>query len=177
MRREPYRVLSRGGTGSDCILKEPLWGFLVAQVKNLPAYARDTGSIPDPRKIPVPQSNKACVPKLLNLRSRAQELQLEATCPSSSTAQQEEKLLQREAEHHTPRVRKQHVRGRDKCVDYTQSFPRSCQLILLLAIPVQELSYILYLPPGMPGNTASIPDIQQKTGSLFPLKVKEENGQ
>ena len=151
----------------------------MAQVKNLPAYARDTGSIPDPGRSHVPQSNKACVPKLLNLRSRAQELQLEATSPSSSTAQQEEKLLQREARAPHTQSPKAACEGgeADKYVGYTlRIFPRSCQLILLLTYPCPKLSYILYLPPGMPGNTASIPDIQQKTGG-FITKVKEGNGQ
>ena len=44
--------------------------------KNLPASAGDTDSIPSPRRFHLPQSNEARVPKLLNPRSGACELQL-----------------------------------------------------------------------------------------------------
>ena len=42
-----------------------------AVVKNLPANAGDTGSIPDPGRSYMPQSNEAPGPQLLSLRSRA----------------------------------------------------------------------------------------------------------
>ena len=45
-------------------------------VKNLPASARDTGSIHGPGRFHMPRSNSARVPQLLNLRSRAHEPQL-----------------------------------------------------------------------------------------------------
>ena len=45
-------------------------------VKHLPASARDTGSIHGPGRFHMPRSNSAHVPQLLNLRSRAHELEL-----------------------------------------------------------------------------------------------------
>ena len=45
-------------------------------VKNLPANAGDVGLIPDPGRSHVLRSNKTYTPQLLNLCSRAQELQL-----------------------------------------------------------------------------------------------------
>ena len=45
-------------------------------VKNPPANAGDTGSSPGPGRSHVPQSNSACAPQLLSLRSRAHEPQL-----------------------------------------------------------------------------------------------------
>ena len=45
-------------------------------VKNPPANAGDMGSIPGPERSHMPQSNYACVPQLLSLRSRAHEPQL-----------------------------------------------------------------------------------------------------
>ena len=45
-------------------------------VKNPPANAGDTDSIPGPGRSHMPQSNKARVPQLLSLRSRAREPQL-----------------------------------------------------------------------------------------------------
>ena len=47
-----------------------------AVVKNPPANAGDAGSIPGPGRSHMPQSNKACAPQLLSLRSRAYEPQL-----------------------------------------------------------------------------------------------------
>ena len=49
-------------------------------VKNLPANAGDTGSIPDPGRSHVPRYNRARVPQLMGLCSRAQELQLLNPC-------------------------------------------------------------------------------------------------
>ena len=45
-------------------------------VKNLPATARDMGSIPGPGKSHKPQNNKAGAPQLLSLCSGDQEPQL-----------------------------------------------------------------------------------------------------
>ena len=47
-----------------------------AVVKNPPANAGDTGSIPGPGISHMPQSNEARVPQLLSLRSRAHKPQL-----------------------------------------------------------------------------------------------------
>ena len=41
-----------------------------------PANAGDTGSIPDPGRLHMPQSNEPQAPQLLSLRSRAREPQL-----------------------------------------------------------------------------------------------------
>ena len=48
----------------------------VAVVKNPPANAGDRGSIPGPERTHMPRSNKAHVPQLLSLHSRAREPQL-----------------------------------------------------------------------------------------------------
>ena len=45
-------------------------------VKNPPANAGDMGSSPGQGRSHMPWSNKACVPQLLNLRSKAREPQL-----------------------------------------------------------------------------------------------------
>ena len=45
-------------------------------VKNSPASAGDTGSIPDLERSHIPQSNSAQVPQILSLCSGAQEPQL-----------------------------------------------------------------------------------------------------
>ena len=59
------------------MLKPKLQGFPGgAVVKNPPANAGDTGSIPGPGRSHMPQSNKAHVPQLLSLCSRAREPQL-----------------------------------------------------------------------------------------------------
>ena len=50
--------------------------MLKRKKKNPPANAGDTGSIPGPGRSHVPRSNKARVPQLLSLRSRAHEPQL-----------------------------------------------------------------------------------------------------
>ena len=47
-----------------------------AVVKNSPANAGDTGSIPGPGRSHMPWSNYARAPQLLSLRSRAREPQL-----------------------------------------------------------------------------------------------------
>ena len=123
----------------------------MAQVKNLPAYAWDTGSIPDPGRPHMPQSNKACVPKLLNLCSRAQERQLLRPHALGPALHGKRRYCNEKPEHHTSIVQKLGVkRGKgDEWVGYTlRTFPRSCQLILQLTSPCPELSYLLYLPPG-----------------------------
>ena len=52
-------------------------GFLHGSVvKNLPANAGDTGSVPDQGRSHMLRSNKAHVPQLLSLCSRTLELQL-----------------------------------------------------------------------------------------------------
>ena len=54
------------------------WSFPGGSVvKNLPANAGDTGSIPSPGRSHMPQSNWAHVPQLLSLCSRAHALQQE----------------------------------------------------------------------------------------------------
>ena len=59
-------------------------------VKNLPANAGDTGSIPDPGRFHTPRSKEACVPQLLSPCSRAWEPQLmKPTHPRAHTLQQE----------------------------------------------------------------------------------------
>ena len=150
------------GQDLTAFLKNHSGASLVAQVKNLPACAWDTGSIPDLGRSHMPQSNKACVPKLLNLSSGAQELQLLRPHALEPALHSKRSYCNEKPEHHTSKVQKQDVKGGkgDKCVSYTlRIFPRRCQLMLLLTSPCPELSYILYLPPGMPGNTASLPDI------------------
>ena len=58
-----------------------MWDFPAGTVvKNLPANARDMGSIPDPGRSHMPQSNQAHAPQLLSLRSRAREPQLVSLC-------------------------------------------------------------------------------------------------
>ena len=62
-------------------------------VKNLPANAEDTGSTPDLGRSHMPRSNESCMPQLLGLCSRAQELKLlRATRPRACTLQQEKPL-------------------------------------------------------------------------------------
>ena len=57
--------------------KKLLWGFPGGTVvKNLPANAEDTGSSPRLGRSHMPWSNKACVPQLLNMCSRACKSQL-----------------------------------------------------------------------------------------------------
>ena len=66
-------------------------------VKNLPANAGDTGSIPGPGRSHMPRSNEAHVPQLLSLCSRAHEPQLlslraattEVCAPRARAPQQE----------------------------------------------------------------------------------------
>ena len=66
-------------------------------VENLPANAGDMGSNPGPGRPHMPRSNKACVPQLLSLCSRAREPQLlspratttEARVPRAHAPQQE----------------------------------------------------------------------------------------
>ena len=72
-------------------------------VKNPPASAEDTGSIPDPGRSHIPWSNKARVPQLLSLCSRARQLQLQSQRPRARAPQQEnhcdEKPLQQRVAH------------------------------------------------------------------------------
>ena len=64
--------------------------------KNLPVSAGHVGSFPGPGRSHVPQICEACVPQLLSLCSRAQELQLlKSTCPRACAPQ--EKPPQRQA--------------------------------------------------------------------------------
>ena len=59
-------------------------------VKNLPANAGDTGSTPDLGRSHMPRSNESCVPQLVGLCSRAQELKLlRAAGRRACTLQQE----------------------------------------------------------------------------------------
>ena len=63
------------------------WGFLgVSVVKNLPANVGDTGSIPSPGRSHMPWSIEAHAPQLLNLCSRAWDLQLLGPCATASEA-------------------------------------------------------------------------------------------
>ena len=55
-------------------------------VKNLPANAGDTGSIPDPGRFHMPWSNQACASQLLSLCSGAWELQLRNPCAAATEA-------------------------------------------------------------------------------------------
>ena len=68
-------------------------------VKNPPANAGDTGSIPDPGRSHKPQGNWSQAPRLLSLCSRAQEPRLRSPRATITDAhsQQQEKLLQSEA--------------------------------------------------------------------------------
>ena len=72
-----------------------------AVVKNPPANAEDTGSIPGPGRSHTLRSNEACAPQLLSLRSRTYEPQLLSlrattteTCAPTAHALQQEKPLQ-----------------------------------------------------------------------------------
>ena len=79
-------------------------------VKNLLANAGDTGSIPDPGRSYMTQSNKVCVPQLLSLHSRARELQL-ATCHNYWSMCPLEPVLCGERGHHhenPPTTTKEH---------------------------------------------------------------------
>ena len=59
-------------------------------VKNLPVNVGDRGSIPGPGRSHMPWSNSAHGPQLLNLCSRARELQLlKPMCPQAHALQQE----------------------------------------------------------------------------------------
>ena len=59
-----------------------------AVVKNLPANAGDTGSIPGPGRSHMPRNNYARAPQLLSLRSRAREPQLlKPACPRAHALQ------------------------------------------------------------------------------------------
>ena len=68
--------------------------------KNLPASAGDTGSIPDPGRSHMPQSNKACEPQLLIRCPRAQELQLQKPACPGVHALQPEKPRHEKPVHH-----------------------------------------------------------------------------
>ena len=65
-------------------------------VKNTPANAGDTGSIPGPGRSHMPWSNQVCEPQLLSLCHQARNPQLlKPVCPAACAPQ--EKPLQREA--------------------------------------------------------------------------------
>ena len=66
-------------------------------VKNLPAIAGDMGSIPDPRRSHMPWSDKARVPQLLSLCSRAHAPQRLKPVRPRARALQQEKPPPREA--------------------------------------------------------------------------------
>ena len=66
-------------------------------VKNPPANAGDTGSIPGPGRPHMPQSNWACAPQLLSLCSRARGLQLLKPLHRRPCAPQQEKSPKQEA--------------------------------------------------------------------------------
>ena len=76
-------------------------------VNNLPANAREKGLIPDPGRSHMPQSNYAWAPELLNLGSRAQELQLpspyavttEGCVPKACALQQKPSYRNEKPEH------------------------------------------------------------------------------
>ena len=55
-------------------------------VRNLPASAGDTGSIPGPGRSHMRRSNKVRAPQLLSLRSRACEPQLLSPCATTTEA-------------------------------------------------------------------------------------------
>ena len=57
-----------------------------AVVKNLPANAGDTGSIPGPGRSHMPWSNEARAPQLLSLCSRVHEPQLLSPCVTTTEA-------------------------------------------------------------------------------------------
>ena len=57
------------------------WASLVALVKNLPANAGDTGSIPGPRRFHLLRSNSVHASQHLSLYFRARELQLLKPAP------------------------------------------------------------------------------------------------
>ena len=56
-------------------------------VKNPSSNAGDMGSIPDPRRSHMPQSNKACAPRLLSLCSRTWKLRPRSPRASTTAAQ------------------------------------------------------------------------------------------
>ena len=82
-------------------------------VENPLADAEDTGSIPDPGRSHMSWSDWACVPQLLSLYSRAQELQLWKPMPPRARGQEQEKplqwtacALQLESSQHLPQLEK-----------------------------------------------------------------------
>ena len=86
------------GQGGFLSLRVHDWDFTGgAVVKNLPANAGDTGSIPVLGRSHMPRSNQVRAPQLLSLRSRAHEPQLlsphatttEAHTPRAHAPQQE----------------------------------------------------------------------------------------
>ena len=66
-------------------------------VKNMPANAGHTGSIPDPRRSHTPWSSRARAPQLLSLCSRARECQLPSPHALEAQALPQKKPPQREA--------------------------------------------------------------------------------
>ena len=55
-------------------------------VKNPPSNSGDTGSILDPGRSHLPQSNKLCAPQLLSLYSRVRDPQLISPCTTTAEA-------------------------------------------------------------------------------------------
>ena len=82
-----YQVLQKWATGILICkhLNKPFPGFPgSSMVKNSPANAEDTGSIPDPGRSHLLWSNSARAPQLLNLCSRAREPQLLSSCAATA---------------------------------------------------------------------------------------------
>ena len=70
------RIPAQGQGWSRRLLWAPLAFPGGSVVKNPPSSVGDTGSIPDPGRSHLPQSNKPCAPQLLSLCSRVWEPQL-----------------------------------------------------------------------------------------------------
>ena len=88
--------------------------------KNLPCNTGDTGSIPEPARSYVPRGNKACVPRLLSLHTRAHAQQLlspraattEAHMPKSPFSAREAPAMRRPCTVRTKLKPGQALRGR-----------------------------------------------------------------
>ena len=78
-------------------------------IKNPPANEGNTGSIPGPGRSHMPQSDQVCEPQLLNLSSRAVDLQLlkpthpRARAPQEKLPQCEAQSLQLESSPYSPK--------------------------------------------------------------------------
>ena len=75
--------------------------------RNLPAKARDTSSIPDLGRSHTPWSNKAHVPQLLSLCSRARKPQLLSPCAATTEARNPRALLRSKRSHLSEKPREQ----------------------------------------------------------------------